>query len=206
MFRHVIAATVAFTIGCESKPKTPSAPPVPDIPLPEKPDVAEAKSAEKSGDMGADGGGSGEMKDPKSPIAPNLLPFVPEVLDGVRARRRQAVQTAPKAYAFFKGPKHKTYNVQLTGPETTEQKRRAANPLLGKEGEVEDNGIVETKGLKVKGFDAQRTYDRKKEKSEVIVLVNPFVEVKLSVQPAKKPDEATKLVETLDLEGISKLR
>lgn len=206
MFRHLIAGTLAIAvIGCESKPKTPSAPPVPDIPLPKTPDASGTTDDAGSADAGGDDAGD-EMKDPRSPIAPNLLPFVPEVLDGVRARRRQAVKTSPKAYAFYQGAKHKTYNVQLTGPETTEAKRRAAYPLLGKEGESKDNGIVETTGLKIAGFDAQRTYDSKKKKSEVVVLVNPFVEVKLSVQPAKKADEATKLVEELDLEGISKLR
>lgn len=194
----------AFILGCETQTKTPSAPPVPDIPLP--PPKTDAGSADKKEESDAlDAGGEAKMEDPKAPIAPNLLEYVPHTLAGVKARQRQAVKTSPIAYAFYKGGK-KTYNVSLTGPNQKEADRRAAYPLLGKEGEKDTMGTVEMTGLKVKDFDAVQLFDKKKKKSEAIVLVNPFVEVKVTVQPADKADEAVKLLDELDLEGISNLR
>ena len=78
-------------------------------------------------------------------------------------------------------------------------------PLLGKEGETEQSGPIEMKGFKVGDWDGQLTYDSKKKKSEAALLVNPYVEVKVSVAPARRGD-ARKLLEEIDLAGVSKLR
>ena len=198
----IVFGLLGLFLGCETKTKTPSAPPVPDIPLPPRHDAG--SEAAQAAPAEGDGGTKAKMEDPKSPIAPNLLEYVPHMFAGVKARQRQAVKTAPIAYAFYKGDK-KTYNVSLTGPNQKEAERRAAYPLLGKD-EKETMGTVEIRGLKVKEFDAVRLYDKKKRKSEAIVLVNPFVEVKVTVQPTDEKDEALEHLDELDLEGISTLR
>lgn len=203
----ILIATVALLLGCDQKPKTPSPPPVPDIALPETPDAGSPASdgGEQAVAPTSEGdAGPVEMKDPVSPIAVNLVKFVPQVLDGVKARRVEAVRTAPIAHGFYQGPERQVYNVHITGPSQTEDQRRAMYPLLGKD-EKEDNGVTEIQGFMYGEFEGQETYDTKKEKSEAVVLVNPFVEVKVSVAPAKAGD-ARDLLEEIDLEGVSKLR
>lgn len=207
----VFALLSPLGFGCEMerKTRTPSAPPVPDIPLPEKKTdvgVAQAPASDEGDEKeGEAPKGPKKIEDARAPIAVNLIGFVPEHLGGVRARQRQAVKTAPIAYAFYKG-KGTTYNVAITGPNQKEAERRALYPLLGKEGEKDSAGPIEMEGLKIEGFDAQKSFDGKKSKAEVVVLVNPFVEVKVSVQPAKKMDDPLELLDEIDLKGVSKLR
>ncbi len=198
----------SITSMLECKPadrRSPTAPPVPDVALPERFDDTGSPADDENDAGSREVAKQKKIEDPRSPIAVNLQEFLPAELDGVRARRRQAVKTAPIAYAFYEGDDH-TFNVNITGPNQTEEQRRAAYPVIGNEGEKLDIGPVEVEGLKVGEYDAQKSFDSKRKKAEVIVLVNPFVEVKVSVQPARKADEAVKLLDEIDLDGISKLR
>ncbi len=191
---------VVLTLSCDSNQRTPSPPPVPDIALP----GAESDAAATQSD--GDGGTAADPLDGlRAPTAENLMEFVPELLDGVKARRRQAIKSSPIVHGFYQSAERRIYNLGLNGPTEQEATRRGRYPLLGKD-ETQTSGPEEIKGLKVGGFDAQRTYDSKRKKSEVVVLVNPFVEVKLSVAPTDDADEAVALLSEIDLAGISKLR
>lgn len=203
----VVVSCAALLVACESKTRTPKAPPVPDIPMPHhEKDAGPPKKAKADSDAGtAKKDKKDAMKDAQSPIAPNLVRYVPETLAGVKARRRQAVKTAPKAYAYYIGKHHVTYNVELIGPNQTSKQRHEAYPLLGKD-KKEDGALGKIQGFKMGTYEGQRTYNEKKKKSEVVLLVNPYVMVILSVQPTKKPDAARDLLKELPLADIAKLR
>lgn len=202
-WRPLVCISFVFVLGCEQQ-KTPSAPPVPDIALPETPDVA-AKTPASDAGVAESESDADPMYDPRSPIATNLVEFVPETLAGVKARRRTIVKTSPIAHGHYNGPKRKMYNVHITGPNQSAEQRRAAYPLLGTD-KTDEMGSLKMKGLKIGDWEGQRTYDKKKKKSEAVLLVNPFVEVKVSAAPTKDPDEAVELLEEIDLEGLSRLR
>lgn len=209
--RHLLLASLlVFGAGCE-KMKLPERPPAPDVPLPPQSDAGSANADAAAGSDNAAGGDASaadkpKIEDPKSPIGPNLLPFLPETLGGVRARKRQEIKSAPIVHAFYVGEKRKAFNVHISGPTQKYEQRIAAYPLLGKDGEKTDNGGYETVGLKIGDYVGQRTYDTRKKKCETVLFVNEFVEVKVSVQPAAKAGESTKLVEELDLAGLSELK
>lgn len=198
------------SLGCDSNTRTPTPPPVPDIALPDM----GAGSAALGADQGipdsiaarlGDAGPAGPITDSLAPIPANLISFVPEMLDGVKARRRQVIKTKPMVHGFYQGEKGRIYNLHITGPAQTEEQRRQAYPLLGTN-EKKKSGPVETRGFKVGEFGGQLTYNAGKKKSEAVVLVNRFVEVKVSVAPTKKADDAIKLLDEIDLDGVSKLQ
>ena len=178
---------------------------MPDIALPDVGSAADTGSAAAEGTARGDAGAAAPMEDPRSPIAVNLLEFVPEMLDGVKARRRQLIKTAPIVHGFYQSDDRRVYNLHITGPTETDSERRGRYPVLGKD-EKKKSGPLEHQGFMLGEFEGQRTYDAKGKKSTSVVLVNRFVEVKLSVAPTDKPDESTKLLEQVDLQGVSRLQ
>ena len=195
-----ILAGLLLLGGCENNQKTPTPPPAPDLGL-----TIDSGPAAPSADAGAPDVTT-EPEETLAPIAENLIAFIPETLDGVSARRRQAVKSAPIVHGYYPGEKRKVYNLNITGPNKSERERREMYPLLGKD-ESTSSDKEEVRGFQLAGFDAQRTYEPKKKKAETVVLVNPFVEVRLTIAPTDDKEEATKLLQKeVDLVGVSKLR
>jgi len=200
--RHRLALLLTLLVAlpaCDKKDKTPEMPPTPDVALPDSyRDAGASDAAAKPGDAFA-------VSD-TIPVAKNFLPLLPDELGGVKVKRKNTLETKPVAYANYQKSFKQIYNVHIVGPVGPPDQRKAAYPMLGKKGEKTRVGELALEGLEIKGYPGQLTVYAHKHKSEVVVMPNQYVEVKVSVTGTDDARAAIPLAREIDLDKLAEFK
>jgi hypothetical protein len=135
----------------------------------------------------------------------NLERFIPEEIRGVR---RQIVSGGERegfvaaAYEIVDDRGRRFININLQKVQDLQFEEAQFRVSDGEERQVQGSALL---GRKIDGRLVQRSYSHSTESSEVTVLVDDAISVRVMVEKAKDPDEPFEILSLIDLDGLASI-